>query len=67
VLTEVDRIALIPESGVSADGIGSNPGPATTSELRNYSGVTRLRRGVFYQPSLTAQQVGQPGRLPAGR
>ena len=42
---------------------GSNPGPATTSELRNYSGVTRLRHGPFYQPSISFYHPTKPALL----
>jgi hypothetical protein len=35
---------------------GSNPVPATTSELRNYTDVTRSRQGPFYQPSTSFYQ-----------
>src|SRR6266498_740954 len=50
---------------------GSNPGPATPSDLRKYSSVTRLRRGRFYQISISrpglpccrvVQVLDQPGQ-----
>ena len=42
---------------------GSNPVPATTFELRNYTTVTRLRRGPFYQRSTSFYHPTRPALL----
>ena len=46
---------------------GSNPGPATASDLRNYTAVSRFAEGAFYQLSITFYPPTEPALLPGRR